>query len=117
MKSKYPDREWQEVDIESKQKQIEQPYDVVLAIDIIEHLLNPDTLLNFIDKINFKLCVISTPERDICRGINDMGPPANKCHVREWNSDEFVRYISKTFSVNDHYIVNKHEQYVICEKY
>ena len=116
LNNKYPDRLWQSVDIESKQKEIQQPYDMVLAVDIIEHLLDPDILLNFIGKIDFQLCIISTPERDICRGVNDTGPPSNPCHVREWNSVEFTRYISTAFNVVKHLIVSDHEQYVICKK-
>jgi hypothetical protein len=33
--------------------------------------------------------LVSTPERDLVRGVQDEGPPANPHHVREWNRTEF----------------------------
>ena len=116
LNNKYPDQQWQSIDIENDQKQIERAYDVVLAVDIIEHLMNPDILLRFIDNIDFKSCIISTPERDICSGVDHMGPPRNNHHVREWNKQEFIEYISTVFNVTDHLIVNRHEQFVVCTK-
>jgi len=113
---KYPDKKWTSIDIENDNINISEQYDLVLAIDIIEHLSDPDVLLNFINRLSFNTCIISTPERDIVRGINDNGPPINVCHVREWNKEEFNNYISTMFNVVDRLIVNKHEQFVVCKK-
>lgn len=68
---------------------------VVIASDVIEHLINPQ---NFIDTLSkwakiAKYVLISTPDRDIARGLDDMGPPANLAHVREWNLSEFNQYV------------------------
>lgn len=70
-------------------------YDLILAVDVIEHLVYPEKLL---DKIKLHShqgthIIISTPERDKVRGKDSFGPPENKKHVREWNTDEFKRFI------------------------
>jgi hypothetical protein len=38
--------------------------------------------------------VLSTPERDLVRGAEDMGPPLNPAHVREWNLAELERLLA-----------------------
>jgi 2-polyprenyl-3-methyl-5-hydroxy-6-metoxy-1,4-benzoquinol methylase len=64
---------------------------IIICSDVIEHLENPSFLLQSIKKIlNFsKLCIITTPERDLKRGTKDFGPPLNPHHIREWNFTEF----------------------------
>lgn len=63
---------------------------IVICADVIEHLTNPMPLLR-----NLRTCaargasvVLSTPERDLSRGIGDLGPPPNPSHVREWTIGE-----------------------------
>src|SRR5690606_23123137 len=69
------------------------------------HLNNPDALLNII-KTHLSpngYCVLSTPDRDMCRGLNNIQSP-NKAHVREWNKTELITYIqSKGFKIESHY--------------
>lgn len=69
-------------------------FDLILCADVIEHLQNPDNLINYIKKYSHQntYIIISTPERDILRGINNIKSP-NKSHIREWNSTEFKKYI------------------------
>lgn len=65
---------------------------VVICSDVLEHLVNPAPLLRAIRKLLSRgaaVAVFSTPERDLTRGENDLGPPGNPCHVREWNLAEF----------------------------
>jgi glycosyltransferase involved in cell wall biosynthesis len=63
----------------------------VICSDVIEHLVNPEPLLEtvseWLNRAPFAL--FSTPERDLVRGVPDMGPPSNPHHVREWNLEEF----------------------------
>ena len=90
----------------------EDEFDLVICSDVVEHVLEPDRMIDFINNINFKRLVISTPERDIIqqvqRGMNwnvkENGPPANICHVREWTKDEFAEYISQTFDIEEHFL-------------
>lgn len=42
---------------------------------------------------------ISTPERDLCHGVGNLGPPTNPCHVQEWNLFEF-QMLLKYYGLN-----------------
>jgi hypothetical protein len=78
--------------------------DMVICSDVIEHIKNPDELMDFIKKIDFKFLVLSTPERNSMRGKIDFGPPENTSHYREWNDQEFREYASKWFAVEEQII-------------
>jgi hypothetical protein len=64
---------------------------VVICADVIEHLCFPEHLLAAIHSLlnSAPIALISTPERDLVRGYQDYGPPANQHHAREWNLREF----------------------------
>ena len=63
-----------------------------VSADVIEHLVHPEHLLASLrEALQWApLLIVSTPERDLARGIVDFGPPGNPCHVREWNLAEFT---------------------------
>jgi hypothetical protein len=90
-----PDETWVEADLESC-RTLDIPPEVisrsvVLCADVIEHLVNPTNLLALLSKLatRARAVIITTPDRDLVRGIDDAGPPANAAHVREWNIEEF----------------------------
>ena len=57
----------------------------------------PDTLLDYMKKLNCKLYIFSTPKRE-CNNMT--GPPVNLNHVREWTFHEFQLYMeSQGFEV------------------
>ena len=60
LKKKYSDKSWMKSDFNHSPED----HDLIICSDVIEHLSNPEDLLSFISKINFKLLVISTPDRD-----------------------------------------------------
>lgn len=69
---------------------------IIICADVVEHLVNPALLLW---KIKMMLdfspaCLISTPERDFTGGPDDIGPPKNNSHVREWNMIEFTNLLN-----------------------
>jgi len=68
---------------------------IVICADVIEHMHNPDCLLFHIKKLveKAKAGILTSPDRDALRGVDDMGPPGNPHHVREWNLDELRRYV------------------------
>jgi ubiquinone/menaquinone biosynthesis C-methylase UbiE len=77
---------------------------LIISADVIEHLLDPDKLLDYIKKFSDHktLIILSTPERDAVRGKNSM-QANNPYHVREWNFDEFHEYISHSgFKILEH---------------
>ena len=93
--------------------------DVVICSDVIEHIINPDNLVDYLLSLNSKYYIISTP----CRKVlcthpkftniykkSWTGPPINTCHVREWTMEEFQQYISKKFTIiSSHYCENQIE--------
>lgn len=118
LNEKYPNRKWifSNFDINNN---IET--DLIICADVIEHLSNPDVLLNYIKSIKFKLLIISTPARDLLHyQTSDLfyGPPCNSTHMREWTFNEFEGYISNHFEVINHIISNQIQatQMIICKK-
>jgi SAM-dependent methyltransferase len=64
---------------------------VVVCSDVIEHVKQPEILLG---KLRAALdggalaVLVSTPERELTRGLWHDGPPQNVAHVREWSIRE-----------------------------
>jgi len=101
LKEEYPDRKWEESNIESPEKHGD--FDVLICSDVIEHIENPDDLMKFISGIGWRALVISTPARELLAskyGSPESGPPNNPCHYREWTTDEFVEYLSRFVKVS-----------------
>lgn len=79
-------------------------FDLLICVDVIEHLLDPDILLKFIRSHCHEnsYVLISTIERDVRRGKANIKSTKAE-HVREWNLDEFGRYLrSQGFDVIEH---------------
>lgn len=70
---------------------------LIICSDVIEHMENPDTLLNYIKRFSNKetLVLFSTPNRDRLRGKNCL-ISKKKEHIREWNSGEFKAYLEES---------------------
>lgn len=98
---KYPSGIWYDFE---KVNPAEMVADLVICSDVIEHVKNPDSLMDFLKKIQCRHLLISTPERDSIRGLRDFGPPQNTSHFREWNKEEFCGYVSRWFSVDNQII-------------
>ncbi|MBV7257571.1 class I SAM-dependent methyltransferase [Pacificimonas sp. WHA3] len=73
----------------------EQKADLVISSDVIEHLTDPDRLLDYV-KRRLKpngVALFSTPDR--ARLYNeDSKRPRNPYHIREWTAEEFKSYLS-----------------------
>jgi 2-polyprenyl-3-methyl-5-hydroxy-6-metoxy-1,4-benzoquinol methylase len=95
---RYPEATWHVNDLENPDTLIGNggdSYDLVICADVIEHLLDPDVLLSKIKSImhDKSILLISTPERDLVRGIKNLATPHPE-HIREWNTSEFKKYLS-----------------------
>lgn len=96
------------VDIKNEPRTI-QPFDIVVCIEVIEHIDDYISVLNFIKRLckkhkktgeyleppNATICYISSPNRN----YQTMGKeyPRNKRHVREWTPDELYAVLTKHF--------------------
>ena len=103
LKEKYPTKSWTDQFVPVT------GYDLVISSDVIEHLPDPDILLDLIIQCDPKMIVLSTPERNLLYKTDHNGPPFNRSHVREWTMVEFYNYISSRLDVLEHYISN-HDQ-------
>lgn len=99
---------WYIDDIENPKLNLRKKFDLIISADVIEHLFDPDKLLEYIKRHcheNTQI-IISTPERGLLRGITHNGPPAGH-HIREWNKNEFHKYIvSRDFVIHNHFLVD-----------
>jgi beta-1,4-mannosyl-glycoprotein beta-1,4-N-acetylglucosaminyltransferase len=114
LKEKHPDGNWK---ISNFKDRSIQSVDLIICSDVIEHIVNPDELLEFINSIDFKYLVISTPDRTLQnRWVPPQrwdGPPQNPCHVREWTFDEFHNYLESQFHIHQH-VISHHEHSTQC---
>lgn len=100
----FPDGRFISADLERPDETGLGTFDLVLNIDVVEHLLDPDVLLRFLRSHchNDSYLLISTIERDVRRGKDNVKSSKPK-HVREWNREEFGRYLqSSGFEVIEH---------------
>ncbi len=103
LKKKYPYFKWIELDFANPPSL---QADLVIAADVIEHVLDPNALLSYIATVNPQYIVLSTPDRNLFRSGTHNGPPLNPMHVREWSFAEFEAYIDSRFEVLEHFISN-----------
>lgn len=107
--NKYPDRKWLlSGDPEEDFVHYDLACDLIICSDVVEHITNPDVLIDYLLKFNAKYYIISTPCRDIlCNNSKHSpvyksswkGPPINPCHVREWTMKEFQQYLKPKFEI------------------
>jgi len=93
-KKKYKNPNFFVDDVENPKLKINKKFELIICSDIIEHLINPDKLIDYVKKyanIN-SIVVVSTPERDLRYG-KSCNKPNLEGHIREWNSTEFKNYL------------------------
>jgi SAM-dependent methyltransferase len=117
LRSNYSNREWRVIGSDIMQ---DKSAELVICADVIEHVINPDSLLNFLDGLATRFIILSTPDRDLvcARGsYHYFGPPRNPAHIREWNRREFRQYIAETFDIIEHRIANRLQgtQVLLCK--
>jgi SAM-dependent methyltransferase len=100
----YKNRNWMVADYSSLP---DKHYDMIICADVIEHVLEPDIIMNYIKKTKPNMIVLSTPSRELLPRYTDNwnamhGPPFNGHHIREWTSGEFLQYVYKWFPLSDY---------------
>lgn len=118
LRKNIPNKRWE---ISDFSKNINETTDIIICADVIEHLLYPELMLNWISEIDFKDLIISTPNRDLLvkyRGYSKNGPPNNPHHIREWSFNELNEYIGEYFNIINHFNVDDECCQVIhCKKW
>lgn len=98
------------------------PFDVIFALDVIEHVLHPEKLLHLVrtHATPETRIFLTTLERDLSVGAGDLQHGSVKPeHVREWNVWEFSQFIKAMgFCVEQVKITrlgtNEHCQTLLC---
>jgi len=69
-------------------------FDLILFVDVVEHLLDPDPALAMIRSFAHPrtLVLVSTPDRDRVRG-RGCREAVKREHVREWSRREFLSFL------------------------
>lgn len=83
--------------------------DMVLCVDVIEHVDDPTALLQTFAVGTWRHLIISTPERELVaqrkyrdaksRQRQKTGPPCNRWHAREWTSTEFSAFLLQQLGI------------------
>ena len=103
LRKNYPNEEWSD-------SQTPAPgFDLMIASDVIEHLEDPKMLVDYCYASEPKVIIISTPDRALRPRHEQLGPPRNPMHYREWAFDEFANYLSQYFNIIDQAVVNKNQ--------
>lgn len=126
LKKTYPNRDWRSSEFHKKP-----PFDhreLIICADVIEHLVDPDDMMNWLSECNFDYVLISTPDRDSLDSVwgkdkkkikqSRSGPPVLQVHVREWGFNELHKYVSQYFEIVEHFhpFIEKRGQVIIARK-
>ena len=98
---------WFPINLDQPGQLPEIKFDLIVSSDVIEHLENPDVLLEAIRCMSHRdtLVLLSTPERIRLRGVACQHSP-NAYHVREWSKQEFASYLhSRHYEILDHRVL------------
>jgi SAM-dependent methyltransferase len=82
-------------DLDANDIDLGRKFDVIVCADVVEHLQDPARCLASIRRHlgSRSIALISTPERDCLYG-KDCMRSMHPDHVREWNAEEFRRYLA-----------------------
>ncbi|HDS84039.1 MAG TPA: methyltransferase domain-containing protein [Phycisphaerales bacterium] len=101
LRDRYPQYHWLTPDQTSEINSA----DLVICADVIEHVIDPDEVIEAIGQMNPRFAVFSTPDREYlvkhCHH-KQTGPPQSIYHVREWTFEEFYNYMSFHFKILKH---------------
>lgn len=106
LREQYPERLW-------ASGILQWPYDcLAVCADVLEHIQNPNEIMDSIQKLQPAQVVLSTP----IQLEGSSGPPDNPYHIREWSMPEFREYVSGWFEIEQHFIANdlQRTQCILC---
>lgn len=86
-------------------KRYSNSFDLVVALEVLEHLQNPEIALKELHRVTSKYCLISIPNEplwrilNICRFkyLNDFGNSPG--HLHHWSRKQLVKFFGKYFQI------------------
>jgi 2-polyprenyl-3-methyl-5-hydroxy-6-metoxy-1,4-benzoquinol methylase len=82
-------------------------YDVVLMIEVLEHLPDPARMLSILGRLAERHVVLSVPWEpyfralNFCRGKHLRAWGNDPEHIQHWGRDEFARFVGEHFAIQD----------------
>jgi 2-polyprenyl-3-methyl-5-hydroxy-6-metoxy-1,4-benzoquinol methylase len=81
-------------------------FDLVVALEILEHLEDPESALKELHRVTSKFCLLSVPNEPLWRILNmcrlaylkDFGNTPG--HIQHWSKNQFARFLSRYFKIN-----------------
>ena len=96
-------------------------HDLILCLDVIEHVLYPEKALDLIKSCanENSIIVLTTLERDMSRGSESFLLGSQKPdHIREWNQQEFTEFLEYSgFIIHDFKITPMIAKGQFCHSY
>ncbi len=80
-------------------------FDLVMALEVLEHLNTPQATLNEIKRISRKYCILSVPNEpffslgNFLRGKNISRWGNDPEHIQQWNRRQFLKLLEDDFRV------------------
>ena len=81
-------------------------FDLILCLEVLEHLKNPSSALKEIARVTSKHLIVSVPSEpffmlgNLIRGKNILQCGNDQDHVNHWNKRTFHKYLSEEVNVN-----------------
>ena len=95
--------------------ELESTFDLVICADVIEHVKDPERLLDRLEELCGRCLILSTPARDLVPYVkNRLGPPLNPYHYREWSRFEFAEFVARKFDIRMQLVVGNATQVLLC---
>ena len=81
-------------------------FDLILCLEVLEHLKNPSSALKEIARVTSKYLIVSVPSEpfftlgNLLRGKHILQCGNDQAHVNHWNKRTFHKFLSKEVNVN-----------------
>lgn len=80
-------------------------FDLIVVLEVLEHLENPEAALKEIKRVTSKYCLLSVPNEPLWRILNifrlkylkNLGNTPG--HLQHWSKNQFTKFISKYFRI------------------
>ena len=80
-------------------------FDLILALEVLEHLDSPEKALLELKRVTKKYCILSIPREPLWRFLNitrgyylrDLGNTPG--HINHWSKRKFIKFIEKYFKI------------------
>ena len=88
-------------------KRVENSFDLVIALEVLEHLENPELALRELQRVTSKYCLVSVPQEPLWRILNicrlkylrNLGNPPG--HLQHWSKGKFKKFVSQYFKIRE----------------